>query len=94
MRRNTPPWTAWTTVAALALLLVATAAGWLWVWAVFFLYWAVYGIFTGQAFVVQVVYRHEHPVLFWIVSGCWLLLAGLMLVADLFPGAVAGWVEW
>ena len=76
------------TVAALAVLLVATVLNWYWVWGVFFLYWAIAGVVLGQAFVVQPVNRGEHPVLFWIVSGAWLVLAALTIYYDL----IAPWL--
>ena len=77
----------WPTVAALVILLTATAVGWYWVWGVFFLYWAVYGVVTGQAFVVQPVFRDQNPVLFWLISVTWLALATLTIVYDIFPQA-------
>ena len=79
------------TVAALVVLLAATLAGWYWVWGIFFLYWAVSGIVTGHAFVVQTVQRHENPVLFWLISITWLILAGLTIFYDIFPETARFW---
>lgn len=73
------------TVAALAVLLAATALGWYWVWGVFFLYWAIAGIVTRQTFVVQTVQRDENPALFWCICITWLALAALSIVGDVFP---------
>lgn len=72
------------TVVALVVLLAATALGWMWVWGVFFLYWAVVGIVTQQAFVVQTVRRDESPVLFWVISASWLALSCLMILSSVF----------
>lgn len=80
--------TKWPTIVAMVLLLAATAAGWYWVWGVFFLYWAVYGILMGQAFVVQAVVRQEHPVLFWFISITWVALAALTIVYDISPQVI------
>ena len=80
------------TVAALAVLLVATLIGWYWVWGVFFLYWAGCGIVMGHAFVVQTIYRAETPVLFWLVSIMWVVLAGLTIVYDFFPETARLWL--
>ena len=52
----------------------------------------MYGIVTGEAFVVQTVYRHEHPILFWIIGITWLALAGLTIIYDLFPGVADRWL--
>ncbi len=73
------------TVVALAVLLFATPMGWQWVWGILFLYWAVSGIVTGHAFVVQTVQRAENPVLFWLISVTWLILSGLTIFYDFFP---------
>ncbi len=72
------------TVVALVVLLAATALGWFWVWGVFFFYWAIVGIVTQQAFVVQSVRRHESPVLFWVISVSWLALALLTILSSVF----------
>lgn len=80
------------TVVALAVLLATTLAGWYWVWGIFFLYWAVSGIVTGHAFVVQTVNRDENPVIFWLVSITWLVLAGLTLFYDFFPETAGYWL--
>lgn len=77
--------TKWPTVVALAVLLAATAMDWIWVWGVFFLYWSVHGIATGQAFVVQMVQRDENPRLFWFISISWVVLAALTIFYDFFP---------
>ena len=80
------------TVLALAVLLAATWVGWQWVWGVFFLYWAVGGIMTGQAFVVQTIDRYESPVLFWLISIMWLVLSGMMIFYDLSPETARLWL--
>ena len=80
------------TVVALAVLLAATLIGWYWVWGIFFLHWAVSGIVTGHAFVVQTIWRDESPVLFWLISITWLVLAGLTILYDFFPEAAPLWL--
>ena len=71
------------TVVALLALLAATAIGWYWVWGLFFLYWAIAAIVTGQVFVVQTVYRSENPVLFWAIAATWLILSAMSIFFDL-----------
>lgn len=84
--------TQWLTLAAMAILLLATIMEWYWVWGVLFLYWTVAAFVMGQAFVVQTIRQDEHPVLFWIVSITWLLLAILFIISDLFPENAALWL--
>ncbi len=71
------------TILALAVLLGATVMGWYWVWGLFFLYWAIAGIVARQAFVVQIVYRDENPVLFWFISISWIILSIAAILFDL-----------
>ncbi len=80
------------TVVALAALLIATWMDWQWVWGVFFLYWAVLGIMTGQAFVVRTVDQDESPLLFWMISVTWLVLSALSIFYDLFPETAGLWL--
>ncbi|MXY77779.1 MAG: hypothetical protein F4Y40_12030 [Acidimicrobiia bacterium] len=80
------------TVVALAALLIATWMDWQWVWGVFFLYWAVLGIMTGQAFVVRTVDQDESPLLFWLISVTWLVVAALSVFYDLFPETARLWL--
>ena len=80
------------TVVALAVLLVATWMDWQWVWGVFFLYWAVLGIVTGQAFVVRTVDQDENPFLFWLISVTWLVVAALSIFYDLFSETARLWL--
>ena len=77
--------TKWPTVVVLVALLVATAVGWYWVWGVFFLYWGIHGIVTGQTFVVQTVSRGENPNVFWFVSVSWIVLAVVTILYDAAP---------
>lgn len=82
----------WPTVVVLIVLVAATLFDWYWVWGVMFLYWAVLSVAVGQVFLVQTVRRDESAVLFWSVSGMWVILAVAVIVTDLFPG-VATWLE-
>ena len=84
--------TKWPTVAALLILLIATAAGWNWVWGLFFLYWSLISFVARQTFIVQVIHRDEHPVFFHLVSISWVLLSVLMVLYDLFPATAALWL--
>lgn len=83
----------WPSVVALVVLVAATVVGWYWVWGVFFLYWAVYGVVVGRAFVVQQVLRQESPVLFWLVTVTWLVLSVLTVVYDAVPRVAPGFSD-
>lgn len=76
--------TKWLTILVMLVLLVATALEWYWLWGVLFLYWSVAGIVTGQVFLVQTIERERNPVLFWLLSLIWLVLAVMAIVQDVW----------
>ena len=75
----------WRTWVALAVSVVAAAMGWWWVWGVWMAYYAVVGIRSGEAFLVEPVPRRTNPVLFWAVTALWAGFGIGTLAADLWP---------
>ena len=73
----------WPTVVAIAVLMAATYFSWYWVWGVLFVYWAIVGLRTGDAFVVEPISRDENPVLFWLIVVMWAGLGVWSVVWDL-----------
>lgn len=73
----------WRTVVAIAVLATATYLNWYWVWGVLFVYWAIAGLRTGNAFVVEPISRDEDPVLFWLIAVMWAGLGVWAVVWDL-----------
>ncbi len=61
----------WLTVAAIAVLAGATYYNWYWVWGVLFIYWAISGLRSGDAFVVEPIERSHNPVMFWLITAMW-----------------------
>ena len=72
----------WPTLAVMAALLAATVAEWYWVWGVFFFYWTIGAVVSGETFVVQTVRRNENPGVFWFVVVIWFALSVLMVLPD------------
>ena len=54
----------------------------LWVWGLIFTAWALFGIRSGETFLVTRLRRDVEPLLFWPVSLSWLAIGVLWL---LFP---------
>ena len=74
-------------MVVLVVLLAATYFDWYWVWGMLYLYWGVMSPVDGQVYLVQTVRREENPYLFWSFTAMWLILAIVVIVIDLFPGA-------
>ncbi|WP_419907663.1 hypothetical protein [Hoeflea sp.] len=60
------------TILAILVLAVATVMGWLWMWGLLYMYWAVMGPLTGSAFVIESIERSDNPLLFWIICAAWM----------------------
>ena len=70
-------------IAALAVLYVTTLLGWSWPWGVLFLSITISTIQLGQTQLVDVVSRGENPVVFWMITGTWILVSLALIGYDL-----------
>ncbi len=74
----------WATIIVLFILSVATYLSWYWVWGLLFLYWALNGIKSGEAFLIEPINRSQNRVLFWMInlmwtaSGVWTVVSALI----------------
>lgn len=59
------------TVIAIPVLLLATYKEWYWVWGLLFFYWALPGLRSGEAYLVEPIKRSRHPILFWTITAMW-----------------------
>ena len=59
------------TIFAIVVLAISTALGWMWVWGILYLYWAVMGAVSGSAFVIEDISVSESPILFWLINTMW-----------------------
>ncbi|WP_415900614.1 hypothetical protein [Neptuniibacter sp. QD48_11] len=62
------------------------------IWGVFMLLWAIMGISSGQTYILEILQRKEHPLLFWFTIHLWLLFAAFFFMSNqhiyTFCGAV------
>lgn len=63
--------TQWFTIAALAVVTIATALDWYWLWGLLFIYWAIWSLSSGEVFLVASIYRARNPFLFWMITSMW-----------------------
>lgn len=52
------------------------------IWGVFMLLWAIMGIQTGQTYILEILERQKHPILFWVTIFLWLLIAGFFFMSN------------
>ncbi|MEO1236880.1 MAG: VOC family protein [Planctomycetota bacterium] len=75
----------WRTVMGLLAVYLAVLTEASWVWGVLFLLWVLPDLRTGVTHFMERVTRHEHPWLYWLVVGTWLVLAGYVLLTAALP---------
>ncbi len=71
------------TALALPILMAATYFEHYYVWGMLFTYWALIAIRSGEAYLVEPIFRRENPILFWLISLMWLGFGMLYIVYDL-----------
>lgn len=87
MMTGRPRRATWRTWTALGVVAVAAALDWWWVWGVWMLYYAVTGLRSGEAFLVEPIAREASPVPFWIITGMWAAFGFWVVAADLYLGS-------
>ena len=81
----------WRTWTALAVVALAASLDWWWVWGAWMGYYAVVGLRSGEAFLVEPVGRAANPVAFWIVTAMWTAFGVWTVAADLYWGPPWTW---
>ena len=71
------------TIAVFAALIAATWLDWYWPWGLLFIYWAIPGILSGEAFLVERILRARNPILFWLITGMWVVFGVWTIYADI-----------
>lgn len=72
----------WKTLLGLTLILTELWLNTGIIWGVFMLLWAIMGISSGQTYILEILQRREHPVLFWITIHLWLLFAAFFFMSN------------
>jgi len=72
----------WLNLVVLAILIVAIGLDFTPVWGWLFLVWALLAVASGATFVLQPIYRNEHPRLFWFVTVFWFVLSLVVIASD------------
>ena len=66
---------------AFAVLMISTILGYMLLWGVLFVFWAVLNFRSGHAFLLTDVPRRTDPLLFWFIQIAWVSL-GLIIIAQ------------
>ncbi|MXX32352.1 MAG: hypothetical protein F4Z51_09045 [Chloroflexi bacterium] len=72
----------WLNLVVLAILIVAIGLDFTPVWGWLFLVWALLAVVNGATFVLEPIYRSEHPRLFWFVTLFWFVLSLVVIAND------------
>ena len=72
----------WKTLLGLTLILTELWLNTGIIWGVFMLLWAIMGISSGQTYILEILQRREHPVLFWFTLHLWLLFAAFFFMSN------------
>lgn len=72
----------WKTFLGLGLILVELWLNTGIIWGVFMLLWAIIGIKTGQTYILEILERVAHPVLFWFTIHLWLLISAFFFMSN------------
>ncbi len=68
---------------ALAVLWIAVAMDWNWVWGVLFILWTIPALRTGRTHLLEEVDRARNPILYWLIVSTWMLLSAYLIASDL-----------
>lgn len=72
----------WKTLLGLGLILVELWLNTGVIWGVFMLLWAIMGINSGQTYILEILERKSHPILFWFTIHLWLLFAAFFFMSN------------
>lgn len=75
---NTP----WKTLLGLTLIFVELWLNTGIIWGIFSLLWAIIGIQSGQTYILEILDRKVHPILFWITIHLWLMFAAFFFMSN------------
>lgn len=78
VNRNLP----WKTLLGLGLILIELVLNTGIIWGVFMLLWAVMGISSGQTYILEILERQAHPILFWVTIHLWLFIAAFFFMSN------------
>ncbi len=71
---------AWKTLVGLVLIFIELWLNTGIIWGGLMLIWAILGVHSGQTYILELLERQKHPVLFWMVIHVWLLFAAFFFM--------------
>lgn len=72
-------------IVGLILLYLAMWFEWQWVWGLLFIMWVIPDLISGVTYFLEPVDKKNHPILYWIIIGSWILLSLFSFSSLIFP---------
>lgn len=72
----------WKTLFGLTLIFVELLLNTGIIWGIFSLLWAIIGIQSGQTYILEILDRKVHPILYWITIHLWLMFAAFFFMSN------------
>ncbi|NQZ42854.1 MAG: VOC family protein [Flavobacteriaceae bacterium] len=63
----------WKAIIGLLLILIGIVGDWTWLWSLFFTFWVVQDLRSGQTYLMETVSRTQNPILYWVILLVWMV---------------------
>lgn len=75
----------WRSALLVVFVIISFVFNLLWVWGVFWIWWAAASVRAAEVVFLDVVTRTKHPYLFWMMIVCWSLVGVSYFVTEFYP---------
>ncbi|MCW8880106.1 MAG: hypothetical protein OQJ89_12155 [Kangiellaceae bacterium] len=72
----------WKSLLAIGLVILAVVLDLVFIWGIFFWFWAIENTRTGEAYFVERIERENEPILYWLIIIILLLIGGYYFFFD------------
>ena len=70
----------WKAFLGLGLILIYMVTEWSWLWGIFFTFWVIMDLRSGQTHLLEPISKKQNPVLYWVIVVMWVTLGMVSLL--------------